>query len=162
MSFREGMKKRTRLGRLAISVQQCAGARRGTERLPRFFGHDGHVKESVVTLFRPVGQKELGLIAESGFRRFPPRLAQQPIFYPVVTEAYAIEIARDWNARDEASGHVGFVTRFQVRASYLAGHMEHVGGAYYHREYWIPSEELATFNDNIVGPIEVVAEFRKT
>jgi hypothetical protein len=119
------------------------------------------VEESVVTLYRPVGQKELNLIAASGFRRFPPRLLHQPIFYPVVTEAYAIEIARDWNARDEASGHVGFVTRFQVRASYLAGHEEHVAGASHHREYWILSEELATFNDSIVGPIEVIAEFRK-
>jgi hypothetical protein len=52
------------------------------------------------------------LIEASGFRRFPPRLREQPIFYPVCNEAYAIEIAERWNARDDAGG---FVTRFAVR-----------------------------------------------
>ena len=32
------------------------------------------------TLYRPIGQKELDLIAESGFTKFPPRLPEQPIF----------------------------------------------------------------------------------
>jgi hypothetical protein len=27
-------------------------------------------------------------------------------------------------------------------------------------EYWIPAAELEEFNKNIIGPIEVVAEFR--
>ena len=53
----------------------------------------------VTELFRPVGPIELALIAESGFRRFPPRLPEQPIFYPVCNEAYAVEIARDWNGK---------------------------------------------------------------
>jgi hypothetical protein len=51
-----------------------------------------------VTLFRPVGPKELELIAASGWSGFPPRLPGQPIFYPVTTEAYAVQIARDWNS----------------------------------------------------------------
>ena len=29
-----------------------------------------------------------------------------------------------------------------------------------HQEYWIPAEDLAEFNLNIVGMIEVVAEYR--
>ena len=41
-----------------------------------------------VTLYRPVGQKELDLIAAVGFAAFPPRLSWQPIFYPVLTEDY--------------------------------------------------------------------------
>jgi hypothetical protein len=28
-----------------------------------------------------------------------------------------------------------------------------------HREYWIPAEDLEAFNANLVGPIEVIAEF---
>lgn len=44
----------------------------------------------------------------------PPRLEHQPIFYPVTNEEYAIQIARDWNTGDEASGFVGYVTRFEV------------------------------------------------
>lgn len=47
-----------------------------------------------VTLFRPVGQKELDLIRQASWKEFPPRLESQPIFYPVVTEAYAIRIAK--------------------------------------------------------------------
>jgi hypothetical protein len=87
-------------------------------------------------------------------------LPQQPIFYPVVTEEYAIAIARDWNVRDAASGFVGYVTRFQVRAAYLSGYDEHLAGGTLHREYWIPADQLEQFNDNIVGLIDVVAEFR--
>jgi hypothetical protein len=51
-----------------------------------------------VTLFRPVGPKELELIKASGFRAFPPRLPDQPIFYPVTNHAYATQIARDYSA----------------------------------------------------------------
>ncbi|HEY2855977.1 MAG TPA: hypothetical protein VGJ18_24270 [Gemmatimonadaceae bacterium] len=60
-------------------------------------------RTSTKTLYRPVGEKELELIAESGWRAFPPRLPHQPFFYPVFTESYAIQIARDWNTKDEAS-----------------------------------------------------------
>ena len=67
--------------------------------------------EDVVILWRPVGPAELRLIEEAGFRAFPPRLPEQPIFYPVLNEAYAVQIARDWNV--PASG-AGFVTRFSV------------------------------------------------
>ena len=38
-----------------------------------------------VTLFRPVGPKELALLQQNGFSRWPPRLPEQPIFYPVKT-----------------------------------------------------------------------------
>jgi hypothetical protein len=37
--------------------------------------------------------------------------------------------------------------------------VEKVGGAI-HTEYWIPAEDLPEFNRNIVGRIEVTAEFR--
>jgi hypothetical protein len=43
----------------------------------------------ITTLYRPVGPKELALIVASGFREFPPRLAEQPIFYPVMNEECA-------------------------------------------------------------------------
>jgi len=110
-----------------------------------------------VTLYRPVGPKELDLIVKSGWREFPPRLPDQPIFYPVTNEAYATQIARDWNVK--ASG-AGFVTRFNVNGYYLSRYrVEKVGGAK-HTEYWIPAEDLAEFNRNIHGIIEVIAEFK--
>jgi hypothetical protein len=66
--------------------------------------------DDAATLFRPVGQKELKLIQENGYRAFPPRLPTQPIFYPVLYEDYAVQIARDWNAKDAASRYRGYVT----------------------------------------------------
>lgn len=113
-----------------------------------------------VTLSRPVGQKELDLIRERGWTAFPPRLPHQPIFYPVLNEGYATQIARDWNTKDEASGFVGYVLRFAVRADYLSRYPVQTAGARMHQEYWIPAEDLDEFNRNITGPIEAVAEFR--
>src|SRR6201988_3439271 len=78
-----------------------------------------------VTLWRPVGPAELALIRASGMRAFPPRLPQQPIFYPVLSEEYAIKIARDWNV--PASGS-GYVTRFQVSAGFLPKYPGQGGG----------------------------------
>jgi hypothetical protein len=115
--------------------------------------------EGLVMLYRPVGTYELEKIAAGGYRAFPPRLPEQPIFYPVLNERYAAEIARSWNTHDTASGHVGYVTRFRVRAEALAPYPVQVAGAAYHQEYWIPAEELEAFNQAIVGPIEVIATF---
>jgi hypothetical protein len=112
-----------------------------------------------VTLFRPVGAKELALIEASGFRRFPPRLPDQPIFYPVLNEEYATQIARDWNAKYNDDG-VGYVTRFEVRKDFLESFETHCVGGRTHEEYWIPAEDLDRFNDNIVGIIEVISEHR--
>ena len=109
-----------------------------------------------VTLYRPVGPKELALIKQSGFREFPLRLPEQPIFYPVLNEEYAAQIARDWNAK--ASG-AGFVLRFQVCKEYLDRYEVHRVGAANHDEYWIPAEHLDEFNRNIVGPIELIASY---
>lgn len=115
----------------------------------------------LTTLYRPVGQKELDLIRGSGLRAFPPRLPHQPIFYPVLTEAYAIQIARDWNTRDAASGHVGYVTRFRVAASFVTQYpVQKVGNADA-LELWVPAEELEEFNNQIVGVIEITHEFRQ-
>jgi hypothetical protein len=117
------------------------------------------VDQSVV-LYRPVGQKELELVRDSNWRRFPPRLHWQPIFYPVLTQDYAIRIARDWNAKDPKSGYVGYVLKFRVRKEYLDRYEPHEAGGRELREYWIPAEELEEFNDNIIGPIELIREFR--
>jgi hypothetical protein len=89
-------------------------------------------------------------------RAFPPRLPEQPIFYPVLSEAYAVKIARDWNV--PASGK-GYVTRFLVAKEFLDRYQVQQAGGRAHQEYWIPAEDLGAFNDAIIGQIEVVAEF---
>lgn len=111
-------------------------------------------------LYRPVGEEELELIRQSGFKTFPPRLSGQPIFYPVLNEEYATQIARDWNAKNSNSGS-GYVTRFRVNSEYLSRFEVQTVGSSLHKEYWIPAEELAKFNENIVGTIEVISEFRR-
>ncbi|MBO1741068.1 hypothetical protein [Leifsonia sp. TF02-11] len=110
-----------------------------------------------VTLWRPTGPEELALVEASGWREWPPRLPDQPIFYPVLNEEYATMIARDWNVK--ASG-VGFVTRFEVRREFLDRYDVHQVGGQSILEYWIPAEELSDLNAHIVGEIEVVAEYR--
>lgn len=117
------------------------------------------MKDETTVLFRPVGQKELDLIRKSDFTSFPPRLPEQPIFYPVLNERYAAQIAREWNAKHNEA-RVGYVTRFHLRSEYLRRHQVQTVGGSEHQEYWIPAEELAEFNQNIVGPIEVIAEYR--
>ena len=117
---------------------------------------------SATPLFRPVGLIELRLIAELGFRAFPPRLPEQPIFYPVLSRAYAAQIADEWNTKDEASGFAGFVTRFDVDADYLKPFDVQVVGSSAHEELWIPAEELQAFNEHIRGAIEVIDSFYGT
>jgi hypothetical protein len=114
-------------------------------------------KLETITLYRPTGERELGLIAESGYREFPPRLPEQPIFYPVLNEAYATQIARDWNTRD---GGIGYVLKFEVDAKYLNQFPVQIAGSRVHQEYWIPAEDLSEFNRHIAGVIEVIAEYR--
>lgn len=113
----------------------------------------------MIILFRPVGPVELKLIEQSGWIAFPPRLPDQPIFYPVLNEEYAVQIARDWNV--PASGK-GFVTNFAVEAEYIRQFKVECAGASVHKELWIPAEELENFNRHIVGKIEVIRSFPET
>lgn len=107
---------------------------------------------ATVTLWRPTGPQELALVAASGYRAWPPRLPEQPIFYPVLTEAYATTIARDWNV--PASGS-GYVTRFRVARDFMDRYEVHQVGGRDILEYWIPAEDLHQLNASIVGTIEV-------
>ena len=116
------------------------------------------MNNDTTTLYRPVGPKELELIATSDFREFPPRLPEQPIFYPVLNEEYARQIAQNWNVKASGSG---FVTRFAVRSAFLARYPVQTVGSAIHQELWIPAEDLAEMNRNIMGKTEVIAEFKK-
>jgi hypothetical protein len=110
-------------------------------------------------LYRPVGLRELELILEADARAFPPRLPEQPIFYPVLGFEYAERIARDWNAPDPGSGCAGFVTEFDVDADYLAQFEVKTVGAAHHQELWVPAEQLSEFNAHLSGRIQATHAF---
>ena len=110
-----------------------------------------------MVLYRPVGPEELQKIAASGFTQFPPRRPEQPIFYPVLNEDYARQIAREWNL--PASG-AGYVVRFALKAEFAARYPVQKVGSAIHQELWIPSDELLEMNRNLVGLIEVIAEYK--
>ena len=109
-------------------------------------------------LYRPVGTKELELIRDSGYTKYPPRLPEQPIFYPVLNEKYATEIASQWNVKYN-DDHRGYVTKFEIDDAYFSQFEIHVVGAAYHQELWVPAEELDNFNQHIIGYIQVSSEF---
>jgi hypothetical protein len=112
--------------------------------------------EDVVVLFRPAGPKEIEMVKASGFRRWPPRLPDQPIIYPVTNEEYATQIAREWNVPASRSG---YVTRFLIKASFMSRYpIQKVGGEN-HTEWWIPAQDLEALNDNIIGFIEIIREY---
>lgn len=108
-------------------------------------------------LYRPIGHRELEALYDLGMRAFPPRLPDQPIFYPVLNVAYGREIAEGWNAKSDM--FAGYVTRFSVKNEYLARFERHTVGAARHEELWVPAEELDEFNGHLVGHIEVIAAY---
>jgi hypothetical protein len=110
-----------------------------------------------VECFRPVNQKELDLLAASGFTKWPPRLPEQDIFYPVTNEAYARALTQ-WNITDFG---IGYVTRFFVRKVFMSRYPIQTVGGKEATEWWIPATDLNELNQNIVGLIEVIAEYRK-
>jgi hypothetical protein len=111
-----------------------------------------------VTLFRPLGPEEMELVKKTGFTAWPARKSGQPIFYPVCNEDYAIEITRSWNVKQFG---VGYVTRFEVKRSFMDAYPVQRVGAAHHTEWWIPAADLELLNLNIVGKIEVIGKYTK-
>ncbi len=120
--------------------------------------YSGLRRVEAMILYRPVGTKELALIADSGYTKYPPRLPEQPIFYPVLNEIYATEIASQWNVAYN-DDHKGYVTRFEIEDAYVGQFEIHIVGSSLHQELWVPAEELDSFNQHIVGSIQVISEF---
>ena len=111
--------------------------------------------KETVTMYRPAGQKEMDLVIETGYKQWPPRLPEQPIFYPVINEAYANEV-NNWNIKDSG---VGYVTRFEVNKSFADKYEIKCVGAAHHTEWWIPAEDLDALNQNIDGKIEIIGKY---
>lgn len=117
-----------------------------------------NIKSKTVTMYRPCGQKEMDLVKVSGYKKWPPRLPDQDIFYPVTNEAYAHEV-NEWNVKQFG---VGYVTRFEVKSSFVEQYKTEVVGGSNHTEWWIPAADLEQLNSNIIGKIEVIAKKSKS
>lgn len=115
------------------------------------------MNEETIVMYRPTGPEELKLVAESGYKKWPPRLPDQPIFYPVTNEEYAKQIAMKWNVKSRG---VGYVTKFKVKKAFADKYELHKVGGAEHTEWWIPADDLEKLNENIVGLIEVIGEYR--
>lgn len=110
-----------------------------------------------MVLFRPVGLRELELIAEAGWQAFPPRLDWQPIFYPVLTVEYARAIVTQWNSKEQEAGNCGFITEFGIDDEFVSRYpVQQLGGGPIYRELWVPAAELPELNSHIQGQIRVV------
>lgn len=109
------------------------------------------------TLWRPTGPKELDLVRASQWRAWPPRLPEQPIFYPVLDEDYAIRIARDWNVKHDGAWPSSLGSR-SSRSSCAGTPSSRPAGRTI-LELWVPAEELDEFNAHIVGEIRLTHEF---
>jgi hypothetical protein len=111
-------------------------------------------------LWRPVGTNELALIEKANFLAFPPRLPEQPIFYPVLSFGYAEKIARDWNSKQADHKYLGFVTYFEIDDQYASRFPAQIAGGKACQELWVPADELVTFNQHLIHPIKLVATYR--
>lgn len=111
------------------------------------------------TLYRPMGLSEMDQVLQSGCRAFPPRLPEQPIFYPVLNESYAESITCQWNVNDPFAGYSGFVTAFDMPREYLSRYEEKIVGSDIGRELWVPAAELNAFNAQIRGPIRMIKAY---
>ncbi|WP_372390823.1 ADP-ribosylation/crystallin J1 [Xanthomonas sp. NCPPB 3582] len=111
---------------------------------------------ATVTLHRPAGPEEYALVRDSGFRRWPLPLPEQPLFYPVTNRRYAEQIASHWNVKHSGVGHVA---QFAVRATFVEPcAIEEVGGTH-HTEWWIRAEDLNALNNDIVGLVDIIGRF---
>ena len=104
-------------------------------------------------LFRPVNQAELDLIQALDWKAFPPRLPEQPIFYPVLNQDYASQITKEWNIPTYGEG---YVVKFDIPTEYFSKFEVKVVGLNHHLEIWVPAEDLDEFNRQILGSIEVI------
>lgn len=108
-------------------------------------------------LFRPTGLRELQLVLQRDLASWPPRLPDQPIFYPVTTARYAAQIAREWNTKSDL--RAGYVTQFRVDDAYVSQFERKIVGSREHEELWVPAEQLEELNSHMTAPVKVIDAF---
>jgi hypothetical protein len=67
---------------------------------------------------------------------------------------------QDGSRLERRNSGVGYVTRFRVRKTFLDRYDVHQVDGQTVLQYWIPAADVDEPNSNIVGKIEVVAEYR--
>jgi len=109
-------------------------------------------------LYRPVNKVELDLIQATDWKKFPPRLPDQPIFYPVTNQEYTSQITRELNLPFYKNG---FVTEFELDNKYLSKFKIEKVGLDHHTELWVPADQLEEFNGEIINSIQVIEGYHQ-
>lgn len=94
------------------------------------------------------------MVLKNQYKKWPPRLPEQPIFYPVTNVQYAKEVNL-WNVQQFGKG---YITKFLVKKAFMNSYSIQKVGGKHHTEWWIPAQDLEKLNDNIVGLIEIIGE----
>jgi hypothetical protein len=99
----------------------------------------------------------MALVFEAGMHAFPRGLLEQPIFYPVLVEEYADQIARTWNTKDEP--FAGYVLEMEIPDNYAGCFTPRTVGGSTYRELWVPAKRLTEFNVHLTRAITVRRAF---
>lgn len=100
-------------------------------------------------LFRSVTSKEIELIKAADWNKFPPRIVDEPVFYPTATKDQAARSAIDLS---KLSGQ-GTVVEFPIAFGQMSGllrYMNKDGDRRNDEDSWLLVE---TLNRNLRGPI---------
>jgi hypothetical protein len=115
--------------------------------------------DQTTILYRPAGQEELDLVKKSGFKAFPPAVEAQPVLNFLESEEYATFIARQVDANKSSSGYIGYVLSVSVHTDFITQFAIRKEGSAIALEYEIPADRIIQFNENIVGMIELIAQY---
>ncbi|WP_163832084.1 hypothetical protein [Spartinivicinus ruber] len=109
-------------------------------------------------LFRPIGPEQFEALKNLGFSQIPSHVFGQKFFYPLLHESFAKQIAQEWYLPKHGQA---YVIRLEIASSYLEQfEVKRIGGPE-HTEYRIPIEEQTNFSRELVGNIEIVAEYQQ-
>lgn len=109
-----------------------------------------------ITLYKSLSPVELAGVINNGWQSFAPLPIEQTIFAPKINLEHAQMLARQL----EACLHtVGYVVCFTIEADFLQRFQCQTIAYEEQREYRIPAEELALFNQHLIGRIQPLTAF---
>ena len=109
-------------------------------------------------LYRPLSAEEYNAVAEKGFRGFPPRSAEQPLFAALLSQTGAKKIARHMRIEKQAE-HTAYVVSFLVDDAYIRQFPVQQDDEPDFRALWIPAEDVEILNQHLIGKIRIIERY---